>query len=70
MAANYATTAFTVRLASGADEFVEAGGRRDTVTDAALIAQFPSNFTANPPVAGSTVTGVLAAYLAVYPAGP
>jgi hypothetical protein len=60
-----------VRLASGADVFVDAGARRDTVTDAALIALFPSNFTATAPVAGvGNVTGVMAGYLASYPAGP
>lgn len=47
------------------------GAKRDTVTDAALIAEFPSNFTATVPVAGpSTITGVMAGYLAVYPNGP
>jgi hypothetical protein len=51
--------------------FVEAGARRDTVTDATLIAQFPTNFTATAPVAGvGNITGVLAGYLAAYPTGP
>jgi hypothetical protein len=50
---------------------VEAGARRDTVTDAALIALFPGNFTATAPVAGAgNITGVMAGYLAAYPAGP
>lgn len=51
--------------------FVDAGARRDSVTDATLIAQFASNFTATAPVAGvGNVTGVLAGYLAAYPTGP
>jgi hypothetical protein len=71
MAANYATQQFTVQLASGAQAFVGIGAKRDTVTDAALIAQFPANFTATVPVAGpGTITGVMAGYLAVYPNGP
>jgi len=71
MAANYATNAFTVQLASGAQAFVGVGARRDTVTDAALIAQFPTDFTATVPVAGpGTITGVMAGYLAAYPNGP
>jgi hypothetical protein len=70
MAANYATTAFTTTLA-GVPVFVDAGARRDTVTDATLIAQFSTNFTATAPVAGvGNVTGVLAGYLAAYPTGP
>ena len=71
MAANYATQAFTVQIASGASVFVDAGARRDSVTDAALIALFPGNFTSAAPVAGAgNVTGVMAGYLASYPAGP
>jgi hypothetical protein len=70
MAANYATQAFSTTLA-GASIFVEAGAKRDTVTDATLIALWPSNFTATAPVAGvGNITGVLAGYLAVYPNGP
>jgi hypothetical protein len=70
MAATYATQAFSATLA-GASVFVDAGAKRDTVTDAALIALWASNFTATPPVAGvGNVTGVLAGYLAVYPNGP
>jgi len=70
MAANYATAPFCTTLA-GAAVFVDAGARRDSVTDATLIAQFASNFTATPPVAGvGNITGVLAGYLAAYPAGP
>jgi len=49
---------------------VEAGATRDTVTDAAIIAFFPSNFTATAPVAGvGNITGVMAGYLAAYPRG-
>jgi hypothetical protein len=70
MAANYATQAFTVQLASGAQAYVGIGATRDTVTDAAIIAQFPGDFTTAPPAAGGTVTGVMAAYLAAYPRGP
>ena len=69
MAANYATQAYTVRL-SGADIFVDVGATRDSVTDAALIATWASNWTTTAPVAGNTITGVLAGYLAVYPKGP
>ena len=70
MAANYATQAFCTTL-GGAAVFVDAGARRDSVTDATLIATWASNFTTTAPVAGvGNVTGVLAAYLAAYPAGP
>ena len=70
MAANYATAPFCTTLA-GAAVFVDAGARRDSVTDATLIATWASNFTATPPVAGvGNITGVLAGYLAAYPTGP
>lgn len=70
MVANYATQAFTTKLA-GADVFVDAGATRDSVTDATLIALWASNFTTTAPVAGvGNVTGVLAGYLAAYPKGP
>jgi hypothetical protein len=68
MVANYATQSFTSVL-GGAPYFVEAGATRDTITDAAVIALWPANFTATPPAAGGTVTGVQAGYLAVYPRG-
>jgi hypothetical protein len=69
MAANYATQAFTSVL-SGAAIFVEAGATRDTVTDAAVIALWPANFTATPPAAGvGNVNSTLAGYLAAYPRG-
>jgi hypothetical protein len=70
MVANYATQAFTGRTAAGADFSVEAGATRDTVTDAAIIAFWASNFTATPPAAGvGNITGVNAGYLAAYPRG-
>jgi hypothetical protein len=70
MAANYATQAFTTVL-GGAPVFVDAGARRDSVTDATLIATWSTNFTTNAPAAGvGNVTGVLAGYLAAYPTGP
>lgn len=70
MAANYATQAFTAKLGT-ADIFVDAGARRDSVTDATTIALWASNFTTTAPVAGvGNITGVLAGYLAAYPNGP
>ena len=70
MAANYATQGFTSQLASGAAYSIQPGARLDTVTDAAKIALWPSNFTATAPAAGAgNITGVMAGYLAAYPAG-
>ena len=70
MAARYATVAFCYN-AGGADVFVDAGAQRDSVTDSTLIAAFSTNFTSTAPVAGvGNITGVLAGYLAAYPAGP
>jgi len=70
MAANYATQAFTAKLGT-ADIFVDAGARRDSVTDATTIALWSANFTTTAPVAGvGNITGVLAGYLAAYPNGP
>ena len=66
--ANYATQAFTSVL-GGAAYFVEAGAQRDSVTDAAVIALWPANFTTTVPTAAS-VGQALASYLAVYPKGP
>lgn len=61
----------TVNSAGVSSYFVEAGARRDSVTDSALIALFASNFTTTAPVAGvGNVTGVMAGYLAAYPTGP
>ena len=49
---------------------VHPGARRDTVTDATLIALWAANFTATAPVAGvGGVTGIMAGYLAAYPRG-
>jgi hypothetical protein len=70
MAANYATAGFTSQLASGAAYSVQPGARLDSVTDAAKIALFSTNFTATAPVAGvGNITGVMAGYLAAYPGG-
>ena len=69
MAANYATQPFCAEL-SGVPMFVDAGAKRDSVTDASLIALWSANFTTTAPAAGvGAVTGVLAGYLAAYPAG-
>jgi hypothetical protein len=67
MASNYATVAFTATL-GGAALFVEQGALRDTVTDAAVIALWPSNFTATVPTA-ATVGQNQFNYLAAYPRG-
>jgi hypothetical protein len=70
MAANYATQAYTTTL-GGAPVFICPGEKKDSVTDATLIATWSSNWTTTAPVAGvGNVTGVLAGYLASYPAGP
>ena len=70
MAANYATAPMTTVL-GGAPVYVGPGSRRDSVTDATLIATWASNFTTTAPVAGvGNVTGVLAQWLAAYPTGP
>jgi hypothetical protein len=70
MAANYATSAFTSQLASGAAYSIQPGATLDTVTDSAKIALWSTNFTATAPVAGvGNVTGVMAGYLAAYPRG-
>ena len=70
MANNYATKSFATQLASGAHYVVHAGARRDTVTDAAIIALWPADFTATAPVAGmGSITGIMAGYLAAYPRG-
>jgi len=70
MAANYATQAFTSVLASGAAYSIQPGARLESVTDAAKIALWSANFTATAPVAGTgNITGVMAGYLAAYPAG-
>lgn len=68
MAANYATVTYCYQTAGGAQEFVPAGATRDTVTDATMIAQFPSNWTATAPTAAS-VGQSLFSWLAAYPRG-
>jgi len=70
IAANYATSGFTSQVASGAAYSIQPGATLDTVTDAAKIALWASNFTATAPVAGAgNITGVMAGYLAAYPRG-
>ena len=69
MAANYATKTFTAELA-GKPITIHNGALRDTVTDATLIALWPSNFSATAPVAGvGGITGIMAGWLAAYPRG-
>jgi hypothetical protein len=69
MANNYATKGFATTLA-GAHIVVHPGALRDTITDATLIALWPSNFTASAPAAGvGGITGIMAGYLAAYPRG-
>ena len=49
---------------------IHAGATRDTVTDAAVIALHAANWTATAPVASpSTITGVMAGWIAAYPRG-
>jgi len=70
MTANYATLGYCTVL-SGAAITVVPGQKKDSVTDATLIATWSSNWTTTAPVAGvGNVTGVLAGYLASYPNGP
>lgn len=70
MVANYATQGYAVTL-SGANYVVVPGEKKDSVTDATLIATWSSNWTTTAPVAGvGNITGVLAGYLGSYPAGP
>ena len=58
-------------MLGGAPVYVGPGARRDSVTDATLIAAFSSNFTTTAPAAGvGNITGVHAGYLASYPKGP
>jgi hypothetical protein len=68
MVANYATQPFAAAAIT-----CMPGSRKDTITpagDVATIALWPGDFTTTVPVAGVTVSGVLAAYLAAYPGGP
>jgi hypothetical protein len=68
MAANYATVAYCYQTAGGLQEFVPAGATRDSVTDATMIAQFPSNWTTTVPTA-TTVGALQDGYLTAYPRG-
>jgi hypothetical protein len=69
MASNYATKTFATVL-GGQHYMVHNGALRDTVTDSAVIALWPSNFTAAAPVAGTAgITGIMAGWLAAYPRG-
>ena len=70
MVANYATSQYVGQTAAGAPVLFMAGATRDTVTDATAIATWAANWTANAPVAGNTITGVMAGYLTAYPRGP
>jgi hypothetical protein len=67
MAANYATAGY-VTVIGGAPVCVEAGVTRDSVTDSALIATWPGNWTANAPTAASH-GAKRAGWLSVYPRG-
>lgn len=68
MAANYATVTYCVQLSSGASAFIPAGATRDTVSDAAIIATWPANWTATAPTA-STVGALESGWLGAYPRG-
>jgi hypothetical protein len=64
MVANYAAQPF-----AGAAVTILPGTKKDSVTDAGVIALWSADFSTTAPVAGNTVTGVLASWLAAYPAG-
>jgi hypothetical protein len=66
MVANYAVSPGTYTLASGAVVCVLPGEKRDSVTDAAEIAIWASNWSATPPTA---VSSGIFNWLAVYPRG-
>jgi hypothetical protein len=69
MTANYASKTETVELA-GRPITIHVGSTRDTITDAAVIALHAGNWTANAPVASSsTITGIMAGWIAAYPRG-
>ena len=69
MTANYASKTESVELA-GHPITIHIGSTRDTITDAAVIALHPSNWTATAPVASSsTITGIMAGWIAAYPRG-
>ena len=67
MAANYATVGYTTVLSGNAITILP-GETRDTVTDAAVIAIFASNWTATAPTATS-VGSELFGWLTAYPRG-
>ena len=69
MTANYALKTEAVELA-GKPITIHAGSTRDSVTDATTIALHAANWTATAPVASaSTITGILAGWIAAYPRG-
>lgn len=69
MVANYATSGFTSQVGTAAYS-IQPGATLDSITDAAKIALWPSDFTTTAPVAGAgNITGVMAQYLAAYPRG-
>lgn len=69
MTATYAKKQMSAELA-GKPVVVHNGAKRDTVTDATLVALWPSNFSATAPVAGTgDITGIMAGWLAAYPRG-
>lgn len=57
-----------VSSATASVEFVGAGAQRDSA--GAEVGANGTAFSASAPVAGATITGVMAGYLAAYPAGP
>ena len=67
MAARYATVSY-VTVVGAAPVLVEAGETRDSVTDAALIATWSTNWTAVAPTAASH-GAARAGWLAAYPRG-
>lgn len=67
MAANYATVSY-VTVIGGAPVCVEAGETRDSVTDSALIATWPANWTTTVPTAISHGAKRFS-WLAAYPRG-
>jgi hypothetical protein len=67
VAARYALVSFVTTI-GGQAHLVQAGALRDSAHGAVTVNS--GAFTTTPPVAGQTVSGVLAQYLAAYPAGP
>jgi hypothetical protein len=66
-----AGTAATVpagNSAATAGEFIEVGAQRDSAGPE--VTANPGAFSTSPQAAGGTITGVMAGYLAAYPAGP